>query len=330
MVADSTKLYVAVDKGFYVSNDEGISWSLCNDGLTNLHITDIVLNNNKIYIATNGGIFASNKDDIKWTAFSIPTTRPGFGSIAVKDSIIIAGSGGAGIFSSTDLGKTWNRSSDKYQYATITKLFFDTNTLYAGGVNGPVFSKSTDYGQSWESIDYFKANVTAIIKIHNCLIAGCEHFQGINISTNGGLEWYSNNQGLSAYIIQDISANNTYLFVAAQNGLFRIRISTLLTSVEQQYILTTFSLFQNYPNPFNPETTISYSIPKSEHVTLKVFDVLGREVATLVDEYKQPGNYKTTFNAGHLERSREMTSGIYFYRLQAGSYYETKKLILMK
>jgi len=89
-------------------------------------------------------------------------------------------------------------------------------------------------------------------------------------------------------------------------------------------------LFQNSPNPFNPEATISYKILAASQVSLKVYDILGREVATLVNEFKQPGNYKVTLNARHFERSREMTSGIYFYRLQSGSISITKKLILMK
>jgi hypothetical protein len=85
-----------------------------------------------------------------------------------------------------------------------------------------------------------------------------------------------------------------------------------------------FSLSQNYPNPFNPSTTIKYSIPSSEFVKLKVFDVLGNEVATLVNEEKPKGIYKVDFNGANL------SSGIYFYTLQAGQFSETKKLILMK
>ncbi len=91
-----------------------------------------------------------------------------------------------------------------------------------------------------------------------------------------------------------------------------------------------FSLSQNYPNPFNPETTVNYQLPTAAFVTLKVYDLLGRVVATLVNEHKQAGNYKATLNVGHIERSREMASGIYFYRLQAGTYNQTRKLILMK
>jgi hypothetical protein len=91
-------------------------------------------------------------------------------------------------------------------------------------------------------------------------------------------------------------------------------------------IPTEFKLEQNYPNPFNPETTISYKVQAASRVSLKVYDLLGREVATLVDEYKQPGSY----NCKWKMENGELTSGIYFYSLKSGSYSQTKKLILMK
>ena len=90
-----------------------------------------------------------------------------------------------------------------------------------------------------------------------------------------------------------------------------------------------FSLEQNYPNPFNPSTTIRYSIPSSEFITLKVFDVLGNEVATLVNEEKPAGNYEVEFSVGR-DSSPEIVSGIYFYKLQVGNVIGTKKMILMK
>jgi hypothetical protein len=92
-----------------------------------------------------------------------------------------------------------------------------------------------------------------------------------------------------------------------------------------------FSLEQNYPNPFNPSTTIRYSIPASLNpskggtlVTLNVYDVLGNEVATLVNEEKPAGSYEVNFNAA------ELPSGVYFYELKAGSFTQTKKLILLR
>jgi hypothetical protein len=85
-----------------------------------------------------------------------------------------------------------------------------------------------------------------------------------------------------------------------------------------------FTLEQNYPNPFNPTTTISFSLPSKSFVSLKVFDVIGREVAIIVSEELSAGNYSRQWNATNL------SSGIYFYRLQSGSYIETKKLVLLR
>jgi Secretion system C-terminal sorting domain len=85
-----------------------------------------------------------------------------------------------------------------------------------------------------------------------------------------------------------------------------------------------FELMQNYPNPFNPTTTVKYSIPELSFITIKVFDVLGNEIATLVNEEKLAGSYEVEFKATTLP------SGIYFYKLQAGSYVETKKMALLR
>ncbi len=85
-----------------------------------------------------------------------------------------------------------------------------------------------------------------------------------------------------------------------------------------------YNVSQNYPNPFNPSTTISFTIPSSQMVELKIYDMLGREIAELINEYRQTGSYSAQFNASHL------ASGIYFYKLKAGNYVQTKKLILLK
>jgi hypothetical protein len=92
-----------------------------------------------------------------------------------------------------------------------------------------------------------------------------------------------------------------------------------------------FALEQNYPNPFNPSTTIRYEIPERTFVTIKVFDILGNEVATLVNEEEPAGSYEIEFsNHSGLSGIRELTSGIYFYTLSAGNYFTTKKMILLK
>ena len=97
--------------------------------------------------------------------------------------------------------------------------------------------------------------------------------------------------------------------------------------------INSFQLYQNYPNPFNPTTTIKYSVPNEgtslmKFLQLKVYDVLGNEVATLVNEYKSSGTYEVVFNP---ESSiKNPASGIYFYQLKAGNYVQTRKMVLLK
>ena len=95
-------------------------------------------------------------------------------------------------------------------------------------------------------------------------------------------------------------------------------------SDERNLVPSNFTLYQNYPNPFNPATTISYSIPTEGKVIIKVFNLLGREVAELVNEEKGAGSYQVSFNASSL------SSGVYFYRIRAGDFVQTKKMILLK
>jgi hypothetical protein len=106
-----------------------------------------------------------------------------------------------------------------------------------------------------------------------------------------------------------------------------------VTSIENENTTqpNEFYLSQNFPNPFNPTTKIRYTIPnvtlsgvEGSRVQLKIYDVLGNEVSTLVNEYKSAGSYEVEFNANNL------SSGVYFYRLQVGTYVQSKKMILTK
>ena len=100
----------------------------------------------------------------------------------------------------------------------------------------------------------------------------------------------------------------------------------VITGINSKYhkTLSTYRLYQNYPNPFNPDTKIKYTIPHSNNVSLKVYDILGKEIMTLVDEYKISGNYEVILNASSL------SSGIYFYKIITGNYIDTKKLMIIK
>jgi hypothetical protein len=103
------------------------------------------------------------------------------------------------------------------------------------------------------------------------------------------------------------------------------QLSTYLTSLDETpIIIEKFSLSQNYPNPFNPSTKISWQSPLGSHQTLKIYDVLGREVATLVNEYRDAGIYEVEFDGSQL------SSGVYYYQLKINDYITTRKMLFLK
>jgi hypothetical protein len=124
-----------------------------------------------------------------------------------------------------------------------------------------------------------------------------------------------------------------YDYAEGTSEIFARRANHLISSVEISNEINSFILKQNYPNPFNPSTKIKYTIPlnvkrEMSNVVLKVFDILGNEVATLVNEEKPAGSYEVEFRSTGV--SHQLASGIYFYQLKAGSFLETKKMVLIR
>jgi hypothetical protein len=120
--------------------------------------------------------------------------------------------------------------------------------------------------------------------------------------------------------------NDSNIFVCGDGGVWRCPLSELWISAQTDSFLfpCKYILNQNYPNPFNPSTQISFSVPKTTDVTLKVYDLLGREITILVNERKSAGTYTVNWNAVGIP------TGVYFYRLTAGEFVETKKMVVIK
>ncbi len=182
------------------------------------------------------------------------------------------------------------------------------------------------------------------------------YFAGyFTMSSNGGETWWHPNKFtpdiplldwkyISIAHINPTIFNTTYINMILQgdslesspNPLFLsakyFHTSTVFPIVhveEGPFAIIDFKLGQNYPNPFNPTTAIAYQIPERSFITLKVYDVLGNEIATIINEEKPAGNYEVEFNS-HSGEARNLPSGIYFYQLKAGNFVETKKMVLIK
>ena len=126
------------------------------------------------------------------------------------------------------------------------------------------------------------------------------------------------------------NAGHRILFARVVDKNIYEQINTVSAIEEKPLVAYNFKLEQNYPNPFNPETNINYQLSETGFVTLKVFDMLGREVATLLNEVKEAGAYQTVFNTQLTNNQQRLTSGVYFYQFRVGEVMETKKMILLR
>jgi hypothetical protein len=196
-----------------------------------------------------------------------------------------------------------------------------TGSIIHAGTNKGLYI-STNGGNDWNQIGLNNQSVYKIVANNNNFIAFTSY--GCYRSNDGGNTWNGFNIGLNN--LQGLTLMGKDLYALTLDGVIWKRSFDDVMKVDETKgkLPTEFSLSQNYPNPFNPSTTINYQLPTFSFVSLKVYDILGREVATLVNEEKKAGYYSVEFNANKL------SSGIYFYRMQAGKYVETKKLLLMK
>jgi hypothetical protein len=183
---------------------------------------------------------------------------------------------------------------------------------------------------SWQGVDTIaNANVAAnswtlgltptaadFISVDTSLVLEARKADG-SLPDNGLFRLASTSQ----FIDKGVDVGLTYNGAAPDMGAFEYKP---VTNIAETFDARSFSLHQNYPNPFNPSTKISYSIMKSGYVTLDIYNVLGKRVARLVNEIKNAGSYTAVFDAA------SMPSGVYYYKLQAGAYSETKKMLLIK
>ncbi len=248
------------------------------------------------------------------------------------DKIYIGTSSGK-ILVTQDNGANW---SSQTGFPYVTDLCVDLNNdsiCYAtlGGVTaGRHIYKTTNNGVNWFSITSNLPNISAnTIAIRNTsprmIFVGTD--LGVFQSTNEGIDWVTFNTGFPNVEVYDLKyKEGPKILMAATHGrgCFTFDIGTIVSISELNSVPDKFYLSQNYPNPFNPATTINYEIPSANFVTLKIYDVLGNEVSTLVNSKQNAGKYKVDF------KGSDLTSGVYFYKLAAGNHIETRSMLLVK
>ncbi|HSR18609.1 MAG TPA: T9SS type A sorting domain-containing protein, partial [Ignavibacteriaceae bacterium] len=184
--------------------------------------------------------------------------------------------------------------------------------------------RTTDGGSTWTNFypvnRSLHFNCVFLIDSTNAFIAG---YGDLLKTTNSGVSW--TDEIIENPLTSIFFSDQLHGTAVGLNGTILHTDNGGVTEVNQEKInYMTYELKQNYPNPFNPSTTISFSLPQSQKVELKVFDILGNEVAVLLNEFKSAGEHKIEFDASNL------SSGIYFCRLTAGALVQTKKMVLLQ
>lgn len=289
LVASDTLVLAATRSlGVLASSDNGTSWIPSNAGLLNLSVTALAQVRDYIFAATQSGVFRSADNGLNWAYASEGITDTLIGALLAKDTMLFAGTNQGGVFRSTNLAVSWEPKNS-----------------------------GLDTGIGWIYVGSLSTDGTN-------LFAGAR--EPVYLSRDNGESWTNRSEGLPPnWNVTSVAVTGPYLFAAQFYGVSR-RLHTEITDVGPELVGNPgmFQLEQNYPNPFNPTTTFSFDIPYSTFVILKVFDLLGREAATLVNERRDAGVHRVEFSGAGLP------SGVYVYRMEAGEYARGRKMLLIK
>jgi len=331
-----------VDTKIVRSTDDGQTWTQIGQSsfTGRIPITIAFDKAGSIYVGTNDGLFKSTNLGQDWAAKNQGLMNTNISSLAVNSQgHVFAGTYGGGVHRSTNNADTWVQEVDGMDDLTVRALAIDSHGyLYAGTDNGGGVYR-TAYSTTAPALPVAlpATNITRemFVAIWNPAANAVSYLLDVSADSLFGtfITGYRNRVvTTNQEIVQGLSADSKYFYrVRASNSSGEsgysntIAVKTTLTDVVDCIELPLAPvLVQNYPNPFNPATTIRYALPHRSHVTLTVYNTLGQQVAQLINSDIDAGYHEVQFNATNL------ASGVYFYRIQAGSYVETRKLLYVR
>lgn len=310
--------------GVFLSTNNGLTWTQI---LNNQNVFSLAASGNNIFAGCGygNGVYLSTNNGMNWTQTSL--NNQWVNALVVNGNNIFAGTynPGNGVYLSTNNGTTWIQTSLNNQ--SVFALAVNGNNIFAGtSDSGHGVYLSTNNGTNWTQTTLNNGEVYSLAVNGNNVFAGT-FLNGVFVSNNNGANWIQRNEGFGFPTVRALCIVSNYIFAGTYNGggIWRrllgelVGINPILNEIPDKFLLS-----QNYPNPFNPITKIKFQIPKLSHTKITVFDILGKVVATLVNEEIKPGTYEIDFNGSSL------ASGIYYYKLNAESYTDTKKMVLVK
>ena len=313
------------------STDNGLNW-IEETRPTTKGLYSVSFGNRMAVIGgEEGTILVSLDDGLTWTPHTAGTASVIFG-VSVNDTTAVGVGGQGAVIMSVDHGRGWGLTVLGNQLTFFySASFINSSTGWAVGSSastGNLIIHSTDYGFVWTGQTAPTSEQLFGVSFATIDSGWAVGSNGTIIrTTNGGANWLKDSSGLTQ-ALNVVSFADSRIGIIVGDGGTILRTATGGTvSVPadlQPSLPEHFTLDQNYPNPFNPSTNISFSVGTFSHTSLRVFDVLGREVTTVFSGTLSAGSYTKQWNA------EGFPSGVYLYRLQSGSLSETKKLLLIK
>jgi len=321
-IDNTTGWIVGYEKGVLLkTSNGGLNWNRLEFDSTNYLMSVYFVNSNLGWIVGDEGIYRTTDGGLNWD-FHITTYLY---SVMFANQNTGWAVGAAGVLlCTTDGGNSWNPQSSGTPYSLKSIHCIDENTAWAVGHIGTII-KTNDGGLNWitlsiDSLPWFES--VNFLDNNFGWITG--YMGTILYTTNGGTDWELQESGVSDVLYSLHLINNKGCVVGSSGAILYTTNGGVTDIQNNNNNFYSFNLSQNYPNPFNPITVIKFSISKSNRVTLKIYDILGREIKTLLNEEKTAGNYEIEFNATNLN------SGLYFYRIFCDGYSDTKKMLLVK
>ncbi len=312
----------ANDNGIlFRSTNNGVNWIRSDTGLAVQTVNGIATDSDgNVYVGIeNNGVYKSTNNGSNWFKIGNPPSgKLAFNSVG---DLFLASWGG-GLWKLPAGDTVWiNITGTLYPY--IDCIFIGSNDYIYAAKN-----RSTDNGATWTSLSIPGNNVYSYTENSlGHLFCGTYNYGGVFRSTDYGITWESINTALPTQDVRCVAVDTgSYLYAGPWGySLYKTTTSTVTSVEEERYTPTSFYLEQNYPNPFNPSTTISWQSPASGWQTIKLYDLMGREIETIVSGYYEAGSHSTLYIV-----NSSLPSGVYFYQLKADEFVQTRKMILLR
>lgn len=309
------------------TQDGGNTWfASANPTINNLKAIHFVNQSIGLAVGNYGTIIKTTNGGLNWFQQSTSTGNNFFGLDFVDEHYGWAVGANSAIYHTTNGGITWEEQASPVSEATFYNVDFVNAQLgWVVGSSGIVL-KTTNSGNTWIQQASPTTNALRSLCVVDSSAVYAVGFFGTLIRTLNGELWEVEPSGVYTNL-WDVQFTDQYTgWIVGESGMIlnaRNPVTNIHPESESNYH---WALEQNYPNPFNSSTIIRYQLRVPGVVSLKVYDMLGREVATLVDEFKQTGSYNYQFSINNYK----LSSGIYFYRLQTDSFSDVKKFAVLK